>query len=601
MSIYLHRKNNLADVENIYEARRNLGFGTLAYFDSNDVVIEGGSVSVDTFKLKSPNAYPNRFLVCKSNDGTVDFVNVELGNWITSNLDEIKFSDFDTSDVIFQNNNQLHSIAFSGNYTDLFNKPTSFSELSNDLDFLHKTLNNIHVPSAISNLGLGTLAFKDSSDAITFNNLTITENLLFPNIEVDDNPKYLYLQPNGTTYWTSLKKASTTEYGVVKLSDAYTDNNSNTAASIVAVNEMEQTLRSLLDNIGNVSLAAEIQETIISSGLMKKTNNLSELTNIQHARSNLGFNTNMENLIASINNNNTFAISKLYVNSNIVFLNPNSQTFEFGRDYYLAVNTQGRIVPKQLSYASEEDAGFVYLTNSYSDNLTSLYSDKMALSMYGLNDFIENFYNTNYASISNSIDPKIRALYNEYMRVDDNIRVDNPATARYHLGLHPVAHTGDFFQLSNRPVNISTFSNDLGFMYRSNNLLDIDNINLARENLLIGSVAYYDSNNITILGGNGTFSNLTIENHLQYRYDDSDYQNMFLKSINTKGDCRWEHLPNGSSSQKGIVQLESDYRKYDDEKASTASALFKVYYKLLGEIDAIDRNISEIKQFLKII
>jgi len=601
MSLYLHRKNNLADVQNVFEARRNLGFGSLANFDSNNVVIDGGSISIDHFKLKSDNASVNRFLVCKSNDGTVDFVDVELGNWINCNLEDIKFSDFDTSDIVFQNINQLHPIAFSGNYNELLNKPTSFSHLSNDLDFLHKDIQNIDVDSAISNLGLGSLAFKDSSDAITLNNLTINGNLIFPNVEIDDNPKYLSINPDGSTNWISLKKASDTEYGVVKLSHSFTDNDSNVAASIIAVNEMEQTIQTLLNNIGNVSLAAEIQETIINSGLMKKTNNLSELTDLQQARANLGFNANMESLISSINNNNTFAIKNLYVNSNIVFVNPNNANLQFTNDFYLSVNTQGQIIPKQILYGSEDNAGFIYLTHNYESPPSLINERIVALSMYGLTNFMSNVYDKNYASISNSIDPKIRALYTEYMRVDDNIRVDNPSIARQHLGLHQVAHTGDFFQLSNRPVNISSFSNDLGFMYRSNNLLDLDNINLARQNLLIGSVAYYDSNNINILGGNGTFSNLVIQNHLQYKYDDLNYQNMFLKSINPNGDCRWEHLPEATSVQKGIVRLEADYRKYDDTKASTASALFKVYYKLLGEIDAIDRNISEIKQVLQIV
>ena len=206
MSLFLHRKNNLADVQNIFEARRNLGFGSLANFDSNNVIIDGGSISIDHFKLNSENAGVNKFLICKSNDGTVDFVDVELGNWINSNLEDIKFSDFDTSDIVFLNNNRLKPIAFSGDYDDLINKPENFSHLNNDLDFLHKNLHNIDVNGAISNLGLGSLAFKDSSDAITLNNITINGNLIFPNIEIDDNPKYLYIQPDGSTYWTSLKR-----------------------------------------------------------------------------------------------------------------------------------------------------------------------------------------------------------------------------------------------------------------------------------------------------------------------------------------------------------------------------------------------------------
>lgn len=602
MSLFLHRKNNLADVHDVFEARRNLGFGSLSYYDSNTVVIEGGSISIDSFTINSSNAKENRFLVCQKESGLVDFVDVELGPWVNSNLSDIKFSDFDTSDIVFQYNNNLHPIAFSGDYQDLINKPTSFSDLSNDLGFLYRDLRNIDVSQAISNIGLGTLAFGNANDTITFNNLVINGNLVFPNETITQNPKYLILQPDGSTYWDSLQKATENQYGVVRLSDSYLDRSSNTAASIVALNELYNYMKIQLEGIGNVSLAEEIQTTITNSGLMRKTYNLSELTDIQAARSNLGFSTNMELLINSINNNNTFSINNLYINSNINFVNIDSRNL-LTQDTYLAINNEGNIQPRQLLYADTDYAGFVYIVNSYEDGLAidSPFKRSISvLSMNGLNNFIDGYYYENYVSISNSIDPKIRALYNEYMRVDDNIRVDNASIARQHLELHPVAHTGDYFQLENAPSNLSTFSNDTGFMYRNSNLLDIADINAARSNLLIGSVAYYDSNNINILGGNGTFDNLTINNHLQYKYNDSNYQDMILKSINPNGDCRWVNLPEATSSHKGIVQIETDFEKYDDFKASSASALFKVYYKLLGEIDAIRRSIREINNVIGI-
>lgn len=600
MSLFLHRKNNLADVQNIFEARRNLGFGTLSYFDSNNVKIEGGSIKTDMLQLRSDNAQVDRFLVCKSNDGTVDFVDVNLGGWITSNINEIMFSDFDTTNIIFQDNN-LADVAYTGLYTSLINPPISLSHLSNDLVFLRKDLNNIDIEAARVSLGLGSFAYVNPDDPLIFDQLTINGNLNFPNVIINDNPKYLHIRPNGSTYWDFLTKASVTEYGVVKLSDSYLDNSSNTAASIIAIKTMYDDIQVQLDNIGSVSLASEIQDTIIQQGIMKKANNLSELDNVVHARSNLGFTTNMERFLTNVNNNNSINVNSLIVNSNLVF--ESTGLTQLGSDTYLAVNNQGKVLPKNIQYASEEFAGFVFLTNDYEYAFGQDANDvdKLVLSMKGFSNFIEDVYDTNYASISNSIDPKIRALYHEYMRVDDNIRVDNPSIARDHLDLHAVAHTGDFFQLTNRPSNLSTFSNDTGFIYRESNLLDLINIDQARNNLLIGSVASYDSNNITILGGNGTFSNLVIEKHLQYKYSSgTNYQNMFLKSINPNGDSRWVNLPEATSTHKGIIQLESDHTRYDDRKASSSGALYRVYHQLFGAIRLLQSDIEDIKTVLNI-
>jgi hypothetical protein len=187
------------------------------------------------------------------------------------------------------------------------------------------------------------------------------------------------------------------------------------------------------------------------------------------------------------------------------------------------------------------------------------------------------------------------------MRVDDNIRVHNPSIARSHLQLHEIAHTGDYYQLENAPSNLSQFSNEFTqFLSAKSNLAELHDIDIARLNLGLGSVSTYDSNNVIILGGNGVFTNLTINSQVQYNYNGTNFQNMFLQSINPNGDCRWSKLPEGTSYQKGIVKIENNYQKYDDKKASSASALFKVYYKLLGEIDGINRDIRDINNFLNI-
>ena len=43
----LIRKNNLADVYDISCAKKNLGLGSLSYFNCDDVNIEGGNIEID--------------------------------------------------------------------------------------------------------------------------------------------------------------------------------------------------------------------------------------------------------------------------------------------------------------------------------------------------------------------------------------------------------------------------------------------------------------------------------------------------------------------------------------------------------------------------
>ena len=604
MSLFLHRKNNLADVENVVEARENLGFGTMAYFDSNDVNIEGGKIEIDSLVINSKNASLNRFLVCSDIDGSVDFVDVEFGDWITNDPNEIKLSQFDVSDVLLLNSNTLCNIAFTGNYNDLTTKFTKWSDLVNDLDYLYTDLRNLSdINSARSNLQLGSLSFNDYDDHIFFKNLTIHNQLKFENYTVTDNPQYLYLDNEGFAHWTSLLKASSSNYGVVKLTDEYlyqyTDSN-HVSPSMIAIQDLYNYFSQLLNDIGNISGDLNIQQVIADNGLFKKINNLSEIVNKEEAQKNLGFDVHMRNLIKNINTNNEFEIKTLRISSNLIYKNDNNFNLgeaRIGANTFLAIDSLGKTTPKELPFATNTEAGFVYITNDYTQSFTSEYT---VLSVQGLNNFLNNIYIPYYTTLSNNIDPLIRSIYNEYMKVQDNIRVDNPSIARQHLQLHDFAHTGDYFQLSNKPTNLSQFSNDITrFISAHSNLSDLDNIQEARKNLGIGNISYYDSNNVLILGGNATFSNLVVSKHMQYKYDNTNTQNMFLQSINTQGDCRWKPLPIASSTHKGIVKLESDYTKYSDTYASSAAALFKVYYKLLGEIDSLQREVNRLDNLVK--
>jgi hypothetical protein len=605
MSLYLNRKNNLSDVENICEARKNIGIGTLAYQDSNNVKITGGSIKVDELILNTPNAKANRFLVCKSNTGLVDFVDIEFADWIKNDASSIPLSSFN-NDMVLLDKNSLCNIAFTNDYNDLFNKPENLSDLNNDLTFLERDLNNIDVDKAISNLKLGSLAFNNYDDHIFFQNITVVNNFKFNgNIDLSiDEPQYLHISPNKNAYWAPLTKASASNYGVVKLNDDFRSSNINTAPSSKAINDMYGYFSSIIDGITDISEVQEVEDKINELGLLKKINNLSEFkdSDLNIVRNNLGFDSYMNNFINNININNKFSINELIINCNLVFKNEGNYTQGdpiLGLNTFLAVLPNGNIEPRSLPLAQQNVAGFVYISNDI--DATGINDEYTVLSMKGLHDYHSNVYQKNYDSLSNNIEPKIRQIFSEYIRIDDNLKVDNPSIARDNLQLHPVAHTGDYFQLSNIPVNISHFSNDVGYLVASSNLADILNIHDARRNLKIGNISYYDSNNVLILDGNATFSNLSVRKHFQYRYNNDDYQGCFLQSIDKVGNARWRPLPIASSTKKGLVKLESDINVYSEQHASSAAALFKVYERLNGKIDIINNEILQLKKELNII
>lgn len=604
MSLFLRRTNNLADVENINEARTNLGIGSLAQFNSNNVQITGGMIKADSFSLNSSNAKQGRFLICKSN-GQIDFSDVNLGNWIYKDVCNINISEFDHSNFIFLNKQSLCNIAFTGDYNDiLINKPVYYSDLSNDLDFLYNDLRNIDIDKARSNLGIGTLALKNTEDNIFFKNITITSNIRFENTTFDSNlpNKFLHIDTNGDAYWDILPLGSTDNFGVIKITNDFLSIANNTAPSMYAINDMHSTLLNRIEQIeaGNISEAINVVETINNNGVLMKENNLLELTNITHARSNLGFDSNMELLIQSINNSNTFSIEKLIITSNIIFdhgggvtlNNLDSQLINNGT--YLAVNSDGNVIPKNIPFATTSTPGFVYLIEEYDYTkfFISSQSTSTVISAQAFNQFINGVYIPLYNSISNSIVPRIRELYGNYLHISDNLLVDNPSIARQNLGLHDIAHTGDYFQLNNRPSNLSYFSNDSQFLVSHSNLADLTNVVIARSNLGIGSLASYDSNNVLFIKGNGSFSNINVSKNLSYKYDDLNHDNHFLKCINNNGDCRWEPLPEATNTKKGIVQLESDYTKFSDNKASSGAALYTIYNRLVGEIAILEREVN---------
>ena len=255
---------------------------------------------------------------------------------------------------------------------------------------------------------------------------------------------------DGSVYWDVMPRGSFDQYGVVRLTDTIESAAPDRVPTAHAVSAMRDDLLNRIDRIeaGDVSSAVNVVQTIENNGLLRKSNNLGELSDKAAARSNLGFGSNMEALIARINASNAFGVREFRVTSNVIFGESTvtntingleTELIENGT--YLAINASGNVVPQNLPMATSSVPGFVYIRDHY-DYLESLrlpHDRSTVLSVSAFDAFVNGVYIPLYNSISNNVEPKIRDMYGEFMRVSDNLRVDNPSVARQHL--QPVSYT----------------------------------------------------------------------------------------------------------------------------------------------------------------
>ena len=145
-------------------------------------------------------------------------------------------------------NLQLHDIAHTGNYNVLHNTPTHLQEFSNDIYFLTANCNlnelTTNSPQVRHNLGLGSMATQDSNNVhITggtamFSNVIVTDTLMYRTNQNVQNKILKSIDHTGRVSWSDFPIASSTEFGVVKISHDENSSNDDVVPSCYLLQKM---------------------------------------------------------------------------------------------------------------------------------------------------------------------------------------------------------------------------------------------------------------------------------------------------------------------------------------------------------------------------
>ena len=560
--------NNLADIAMPYEARLNLGLGSMSIQSSNEVEIYGGSIKANTFQLKPTSNLQSTdyFLKNIDADGTVEWFQIPSLNWLNSNQNTVLVSGF-SNDAKYITRGELASVSFSGDFNDLSNLPDNLTRVySNDIldKFLYGASNLDDIVDKVAareNLGLGSMATQNDSN-VSVSNLTIIEDFKFP--ESIGNGFMFIDGESNISALPSFPIASSSSPGIVYAKDAFDSNESNVDASVPTMNLLSNQIANIVDKIeaNKINNVEDVAELIQSNNFLYRSNLLSEFTTDSEkldAQSNLG----LGNICTQDSNHvicGALTVDNLSFSSNassnltgkriLTFDNSNNSVFLTMSDFLATSNSPGTIFLTDDHNAS----------NIQNSNFT-------ALSMYAVSNYVQQF-ETRIEQIKTSIPTDVSQLSgaNDYLLLKNNLSdLQDIELAKSNLGLSRVATTGAYADLTDKPFSLSSFCNDIGYLMGECNLSDIPDPIKARDNLGLGSMATQDMYNVKIKGGIVRFKKLEIKNEFFYQDDEDVPNGKILVCADRNGLMEWKDLPKASFNTYGTVQI-SDHIKFEDQR-----------------------------------
>lgn len=617
--------NNLNDIECISKASCNLLLKSVIHLSSNDVVLTGGSIEINTFYF---NTIPvnNNLLKCDANNKVIS-KNQNFPLWVKYNMNEVSSSIFmNDIDATFFYEFSTSNLIFNSDYTflsgtpnvidafDLYNTYISeydfYNDYSLDFDFIFNTLHyshcNLSDDMAFTNVLLEKLNIKLSF----FNEISLisydTESSLIGRNAIIDIPVgnvyengFVNLLSLNVYDKSNLQETKSSEYVSVVyniLMDQYLKKNESYLESVSVI----------------VSTLEDERNTYITSSEFFNMNNLDiGLSNLQIYK--LGNNIvirdeslELHDLYYEFDDHHTLRCSNIINFENIL---------EYG---FIAKNSDDNLTLfDQTSYNNLVDGLFIIeimtsIDNEYpSYNTCSIpyFLDSYESNKTLLTSLHDDLVDTVFTNVTSATTNLLRTRTNLAEIKDNNSMYIE--TAYSVLDLHEVAHKADFDVLKDKPMNLSSFANDKLYIYKN---IQFNNEEACRLMLNIHSLGLQNIDDVNMHGTMLNLDFLSIHNNLSFASNENNYEK-FLQS-DSDGESVWISIPEYNlfnSNTYGIVFMYDNdrfshlnnydlYETAENEINSTYTTrlLYDMYYSFESQIENVQRTVNDLRSMFDI-
>jgi len=617
MSLFTLNKNNLGDLDDLKKARKNLGLGTIALQESNNVNIDGGHIAIKNFKLT--NRYEESHALIE-------------GMFMVS--DQNGYAYWREYDSVRENKN----LRLSGFCNDV--PFASLYEVNQCLKADNNLSDVTDVGKAISNLGLASLleenddgsldpvAYRDLKNAKALN--FRTSNLIVTgDVEIQSRIRLPFLNEYANLSSANMLRLDTTSntIEVITISSNITDNDEKQVPSSALLHNIYNEL-SNVTYVAFQNIDAKMDRITAGSNYLEQMNNLSDLSDKNAALSNLGLMdiTTIDNVLTTTNlhitdnfrfgndtnipegyvllsdsiGNGTWGSIPAATNSvrgSVNIANSFYQQDQLGKVFvptssilFDAYNTLSNTIndtkPRLVSEL-ENDAKYLSKNTYLSEFTTDLEKDLVLNNLSIHKKHIQDFP-TKLSSFSND---------EGYLKIGNRLSEFEEAQLseiRTNLGLSEVASNGDFYSLKNLPAHlVDNAEMDRTYFVKSQNLGDIENLSEVQSNIGLREMAFYDRNNVLITGGNITGLNSITTDELRIlppfdsSFTDQNFIDdiIFLKATSANGEGKWSRIPNSTETSYGLVKISKDLSTTGDDIIYTSTFVKQ-------ELDNIDTRIN---------
>lgn len=582
---FLQSRNNLGDLENILEARDNLGLGTMAYQMHNEINIDNGNAKLSSLRLKTTeNIHENFILMASNNLGDVMWRELTIGDWLNKPQSEILLSgmcndiNFVTEDVLEDKLNKM-------------NQPTIDTLLGSELNIENVIGSNV-ITNTFSAIDVSTLDLE-------VKNLRMSSG--------NDVPSVLTNGSGGSNI------------NLYPLNHTFSNSEEYLVSSAKAVSNLYSYIQRLEKNIPDDT-----------AGFMISTNNFNDIgLDPILAVSNLGINDNL------ITNNLTIKDVTMSKPDYDILTEFNSSSI---KDYKLLkeagtnrlIYQENKLIHSYIE-RTEDYAASAFNVNELYEYVTDKLNQQMLVNNV-LSEVIENN--------SDGTENPLRAVFRQRLRTAgvkeiaftgswndlsnaprslsafDNMNGNNETLFLYsksnfndildkhqaliNLGVSTVGITGNFEDINLPNIIRLIGENDLElssipgipFLTKKNYLNEFSNdMALIRSNLGIGDIATFDKTNIEILDGNINISECIIKTNLCYLNSNISLdhagldKNIYLRCENSEGCGIWDTLPVADMSNLGLTILTNEL-SIDSNSAITPYCINRIITSnslILGE------------------